>query len=159
MHSFYGWVASVGLWFSLLLSALWWRRLRGLCKLPAGRDVLLWLLCLWTWAIFFFGGFQCSPVDACSTTSCDFGVLPGGDEHMSFYSAILNQELNPFNFLMLRCPRAWSLDLFFVCESLPWWSYSVSWFYISIFLSFFLLLLPLLPLPFLHFCITTIITI
>ena len=37
---------------------------------------------------------------------------------MSFYSAILNQELNPFNFLMLRCPRAWSLDLFFVCESL-----------------------------------------
>ena len=56
MHSFYGWVASVGLWFSLLLSALWWRSLRGLCKLPAGRDVLLWLLCLWTWGIFFLMG-------------------------------------------------------------------------------------------------------
>ena len=80
----------------------------------------------------FFGGFQCSPVDACSTTSCDFGVLPGGDEHMSFYSAILNQKLNPFNFLMLGCPRTWSLDLFFVCESLPWWSDSVLGFYISI---------------------------
>ena len=33
MRSFYGWVASVGLWFLLLLSALWWRRLRGFRKL------------------------------------------------------------------------------------------------------------------------------
>ena len=24
-----------------------------MCKLPAGRDILLWLLCLWTWGIFF----------------------------------------------------------------------------------------------------------
>ena len=28
-----------------------------------------------------FGGFQHPPVDGCSTTSCDLGVLAGGDEH------------------------------------------------------------------------------
>ena len=31
-------LAAVGLWFFLLLCALCWRRLRGLCKLPDGRD-------------------------------------------------------------------------------------------------------------------------
>ena len=32
-------LAAVGLWFFLLLlSDLWWMRLRGLCKLPDGRD-------------------------------------------------------------------------------------------------------------------------
>ena len=31
-----------------------------------------------------------SPVNGCSTTSCDLDALEGGDEHMSFYSAILN---------------------------------------------------------------------
>ena len=41
----------------------------------------------------FFGEFQCPPVDGCSTASCDFGTLAGGDEHTSFYSAILNQKL------------------------------------------------------------------
>ena len=40
--------------------------------------------------ISFFGGFQYPPVNGCSTASCNFGVLTGGDEHMSFYSAILN---------------------------------------------------------------------
>ena len=30
--------------------------------------------------------------------SCDFGALAGGDEHMSFYSGILNQKsLDGFN--------------------------------------------------------------
>ena len=29
---------AVGLQFLLLLSALWWMRIRGLCKLPDGRD-------------------------------------------------------------------------------------------------------------------------
>ena len=38
---------------------------------------------------FFFGRFQC-PVDGCSIASCDFGAFSGGDEYMSFYSAILN---------------------------------------------------------------------
>ena len=32
-------VATVGVWFfSLLLSEHWWMRLRGLCKLPNGKD-------------------------------------------------------------------------------------------------------------------------
>ena len=37
---------------------------------------------------FFFGGIQHSPVNGCSATTCNFGVLTEG-EHMSFYSAIL----------------------------------------------------------------------
>lgn len=36
----------------------------------------------------FFGGLQCPPVNDCSTASCYFGVLAGGDECMSFYSTI-----------------------------------------------------------------------
>ena len=38
--------------------------------------------------ISFFGGIQHSPVDGCSAASCNFGVLVGEDEQMSFYSAI-----------------------------------------------------------------------
>ena len=47
------------------------------------------LLCLWMWGIFF-GGFQCPPVDGCSTASCAFGALEDGDEYTSFYSIIWN---------------------------------------------------------------------
>ena len=36
-----------------------------------------------------FGGIQHSPVDDCSTASCNPGVLTREDEHMSFYSTIL----------------------------------------------------------------------
>ena len=43
------------------------------------------------WGIFF-GRSQHPPVDGCSTARCDFGAFEGGDEHMSFYSAILNQS-------------------------------------------------------------------
>ena len=43
---------------------------------------------------FFFGGFQCPPVDGCSA-SCSFGALTGGDERMSFYSTIMNRKLKP----------------------------------------------------------------
>ena len=49
MCFFFFLLAAVGLWFLLLLSVLWWRRLKGLCKLPDGKDwqcktwVLLWL--------------------------------------------------------------------------------------------------------------------
>ena len=38
---------------------------------------------------FFFGGFQHPPVNGCSPASWDLGVLTGGDEHTSFYSAPL----------------------------------------------------------------------
>ena len=40
--------------------------------------------------ISFIGGFQCPPVDGCSTVSCNFGALEGRDEHTSFYSSLLN---------------------------------------------------------------------
>ena len=38
--------------------------------------------------ISFLGGIPHSPVNDCSAASCSFGVLAGGDEHKSFYSAI-----------------------------------------------------------------------
>ena len=38
----------------------------------------------------FFGGIHHSPVDGCSAASCNFGVLAGDNECMSFYSAILD---------------------------------------------------------------------
>ena len=50
----------------------------------------------------FFGGFQHPPppVDGCPTARCDFGVLVGDDEHVSFYSSILTtfkySVLQPF---------------------------------------------------------------
>ena len=41
---------------------------------------------------FFFWWFQHPPVDGCSTASSNFDAPAGGDEHMSFYSAILNRK-------------------------------------------------------------------
>ena len=38
--------------------------------------------------LYFFGGIQHSPVDGCSATSCNFGVLTGEGKCTSFYSAI-----------------------------------------------------------------------
>ena len=46
-------------------------------------------LCLWTWGIFFWW-VTASPVNDCSTASCSFVAFAGGNEHMSFYSTILN---------------------------------------------------------------------
>ena len=43
--------------------------------------------------VSFFDGFQRPPVSGCSTASCNFGALAGGDELTSFYCAMLN--LNP----------------------------------------------------------------
>ena len=58
----------------------------------APPTISLWLLlCLWVWGIFF-GEFQCLPFDDCSAVSYDSGALTRGNEHMSFYSAILNQS-------------------------------------------------------------------
>ena len=37
--------------------------------------------------VSLFGGIQHSPVNGCSMVSCNFGVLTGEDERMSFYSA------------------------------------------------------------------------
>ena len=41
--------------------------------------------------VSFFDGFQSPPVHGCSTVSCDFGAVKGGDECMSFYAIISNQ--------------------------------------------------------------------
>ena len=40
--------------------------------------------------VYFFGGIQHSPVDSSSGVCCNFGVFAGEDEHMSFYSTILD---------------------------------------------------------------------
>ena len=50
---------------------------------------ILWLLCFWSWSIFF-GGLQCPPVNDGLTSSCDFSALTGGDERTPFYSVIFN---------------------------------------------------------------------
>ena len=41
--------------------------------------------------VSFFGGIQHSPLDSCSVVSCNFGVLAGEYEYMSFYSTILRK--------------------------------------------------------------------
>ena len=53
----------------------------------------------------FFSGFQCPPIDGCSTPSCDFGALMGADERTSFYSDILNQKplFFPFGLSRVSC--------------------------------------------------------
>ena len=38
--------------------------------------------------VSFSGGIQFSPVDGCSAAGCDFGVLAGEDEHMSYSSTL-----------------------------------------------------------------------
>ena len=43
---------------------------------------------------FFFWWDLHSPVYVCSTDGCDLDALSGEDEHMFFYSIILNQSLN-----------------------------------------------------------------
>ena len=42
--------------------------------------------------VSLFGGFQPLPVNGCLTGSFNFGALTGGDEGVSFYSPILNQN-------------------------------------------------------------------
>ena len=67
--------------------------------------------------VSYFCGFQCPPVDGCSTTSCNFGVLTGGDKHMSLYSAILSCNLLSFDFFL--CSTVHSLFPV-LC---PWYSF------------------------------------
>ena len=70
--------------------------------------------CLWVWGVFF-GGFQCPPVDGCSTASCDFGAL-AGDECMFLYSTILIWNAT-FNFMFTK---------FFSVLLLFWRNYELS---------------------------------
>ena len=41
-------------------------------------------------------------IDGCSTASCDFGALAGGDAHMSFYYTMLNWR--PISFVIFNEP-------------------------------------------------------
>jgi len=67
--------------WELDLILLWWRPSYYLTE--ASSCVLM--------GVYFFGGFQRPSVNGCSTASCDFGVLTGGNECTAFYSAILKQ--------------------------------------------------------------------
>ena len=71
--------------------------------------------------VAFFGGFQCLPVDGCSTASCDFDALAGEDARTSFYSTIVNQFIytlvNPSYIFPLP---SFSLELGFPCPHSPW---------------------------------------
>ena len=53
--------------------------------------VLLGLLFPGMWGIFFWWD-PISPVNSCSPESCNFGVLAGENESMSFYSTILKLQ-------------------------------------------------------------------
>ena len=78
----------------LLFSNLWVTHLAGM-----GFDLIMIVPFLPSCCGFFFVfacelssfGFQHPPVNGCSTASCNFGSLPGGEERTSFYSAILNR--------------------------------------------------------------------
>ena len=73
-------------------------------------------LCLWMYGIFF-AGFQHPPVDGCSTTSCNFGVHRGGEEHRFFCSANLNQNL-PLGFRLVPSSREPTLCFFILINLL-----------------------------------------
>ena len=50
--------------------------------------------------VSFFGGIQYSPFNGCSAAGCNFGVLTGEDEPMSFNSAILEVCFDAYSFIM-----------------------------------------------------------
>ena len=69
--------------------------------------ISLWLL-LWTGGIVFWW-VQLPPVNGCSTASCNFGALAGGDERMSFYSTILNwkPDISFYYIITMQVARWW----------------------------------------------------
>ena len=89
--------SSLDVWFLLHLLMCGFFFVFG-CVVSSSYLDVWFLLCLWICGFFFiFGcvvsssaGFQHPFVTCCLTASCNFGVLAGGDEHMSCYSAILN---------------------------------------------------------------------
>ena len=81
--------------FTLTFSSLWVTHLAGM-----GFDFIMIVVPLLPscYSFFFvfgcgvslFGSFQHPPVNDCSTATCDFGALAGGDEGTSFSSTILS---------------------------------------------------------------------
>ena len=87
------WVSLVGMGFD------------SKCDFALPTILLGFLLCPSMW-VSSSGGIQHSPVDSCSAASCNFGVLLGEDEHISFYSTILEDHF---------FGKAWLL-----CNSIKW---------------------------------------
>ena len=59
--------------------------------------------------VSFFGRIQLSPLDGFSVVSCNFGVLTGEDEHMSFYSAIFFEVFQVTLYKKSRTQGEWNL--------------------------------------------------
>ena len=79
------------------------------CDLIIPTILLGLLLCPWK-SVSFINGLQHSPVNGCSAKTCNFGVLAGEDECMSFYSIILSGIINqPFNMTVIQV-SAWTTN-------------------------------------------------
>ena len=92
----------------LLFSSLWVTHLEGMvCDFIV--IVPLLLSCCGFFFDFgcgvsYFSRFQPPPVDGCSTTSCDFGTLTGGDVHMSF--TLPSWPRSPLQYTCVENPKA-----------------------------------------------------
>ena len=82
---------SEGLWW------VWSLILNVICPSTIFQGLFLWC------EVSFFGGIQHSPVNSCSSVSCNFGVIPGVDECMFFYSTILFPVLIGMLLLFYNC--------------------------------------------------------
>ena len=58
--------------------------------------------------VYFFGGIQHSPVNACSAVSCNFGLLAGEDEHTSFYSTSYSKYTQSMVFPVVAWRIPWT---------------------------------------------------
>ena len=108
------------------VGGLLWYNCSPVCELPTQWlwDLILSWLCpsyylnmaspLFLDMGYFFGEFQCLPVNDCSVVSCDSSALARGSKCTSFYSTILNQSRNlkilTHQVLAKMC-RNWSLHM------------------------------------------------
>ena len=69
--------------------------------------------------VSFFGGFQHPPVNGCSTVSCNFGILKGGDECTSLYSTILNWKSLTLFFSFLKLGFSCFEDCLYFLNAYP----------------------------------------
>ena len=70
--------------------------------------------------VSFFGGIHHSSVDGCSAASCNFGVLTGEDELMSFYARTNTQKRCPFHYRGLECKSKNLRDTWSNRQIWPW---------------------------------------
>ena len=67
--------------------------------------ISLWLLLL-TWGIVFWW-VQLPPINGCSTASCSFGALAGGDERMSFLHHLELEARYFYYIITVQVARWW----------------------------------------------------